>query len=447
MTMQKQNSFGASVIKIAVPVALQCMLQASFSIVDQVMVGTIGSVSVAAVGFASKLSSLYGVVIGAVVSVAGILMAQYLGADDAQEADRSFSWNLLIAMLIAALFTAVCLAFPTPLMRLYSKDDATVLVASSYLRIVCIGFLGYAANLLIATRMRCYEHATLPLLFSIAANILNTLLNALLIFGKLGFPAMGANGAAIASVVSQLFNTLLLVIGMLVTDRKRNARFVFSLSLRKLNLRTYGSIFLPVLVIEFMWSLSENVYASIYGHIGTLESAAMTLTYPIQGLMIGAMSGLAQAAGILIGKELGSKAYDSAYRKAKKLMCYGLAGSVILSAALVLLMRFYVEVYQVEPYVKQTAMQLLTVFALVSPVKVLNMILGGGIVKSGGKTRIMMGIELLGAWGFGVPLGLLGAYVWHLEIPYVYLILSMEECVRLLLTWIVFVRKKWMQTI
>ena len=128
-------------------------------------------------------------------------------------------------------------------------------------------------------------------------------------------------------------------------------------------------------------------------------------------------------------------------------MCYGLAGSVILSAALVLLMRFYVEVYQVEPYVKQTAMQLLTVFALVSPVKVLNMILGGGIVKSGGKTRIMMGIELLGAWGFGVPLGLLGAYVWHLEIPYVYLILSMEECVRLLLTWIVFVRKKWMQTI
>ena len=433
MTMQKQNSFGASVIKIAVPVALQCMLQASFSIVDQVMVGTIGSVSVAAVGFASKLSSLYGVVIGAVVSVAGILMAQYLGADDAQEADRSFSWNLLIAMLIAALFTAVCLAFPTPLMRLYSKDDATVLVASSYLRIVCIGFLGYAANLLIATRMRCYEHATLPLLFSIAANILNTLLNALLIFGKLGFPAMGANGAAIATVVSQLFNTLLLVIGMLVTDRKRNARFVFSLSLRKLNLRTYGSIFLPVLVIEFMWSLSENVYASIYGHIGTLESAAMTLTYPIQGLMI--------------GEELGSKAYDSAYRKAKKLMCYGLAGSVILSAALVLLMRFYVEVYQVEPYVKQTAMQLLTVFALVSPVKVLNMILGGGIVKSGGKTRIMMGIELLGAWGFGVPLGLLGAYVWHLEIPYVYLILSMEECVRLLLTWIVFVRKKWMQTI
>ena len=90
---------------------------------------------------------------------------------------------------------------------------------------------------------------------------------------------------------------------------------------------------------------------------------------------------------------------------------------------------------------------LLLVFAFLSPVKVLNMILGGGIVKSGGQTRVVMLVELLGTWGVGVPLAFLSAYVWRLPIPAVYLLLSTEECVRLGLTWIVFVRKRWMKTI
>lgn len=443
----RSKSFFNSVIKIAVPVALQCMLQASFSIVDQVMVGSLGSVSVAAVGIAGKLSSLYGVVIGAVVSVAGIMMAQYIGAKDEKETDRSFSLNTLVAVGIGGLFTAVCLIIPKQLMGLYSADGVTVEAAADYLRIVSLGFLPYAVDMLISARLRCMERASLPLVFSIIANVLNTALNYVLIFGKLGFSAMGANGAAIATVIAQLFNTLLLVFGMTAVDKKQGLRLLFSPKLTKMSAGKYLAIFLPVLVIEFFWSLSENVYASIYGHIGTLECAAMTLTYPIQGLMIGALSGLSQAAGILIGKELGKGEYGSAYKKSKRLMLYGLIGSIILSVLLVFMMSFYTDIYNVEDYVKQVARQILLMFAIVSPVKVMNMILGGGIVKSGGRTRIVMIIELIGTWGFGVPLGLISAYIWKLEIPWVYLILSMEECVRLGLMWIVFVQKKWMQKI
>ena len=110
-------------------------------------------------------------------------------------------------------------------------------------------------------------------------------------------------------------------------------------------------------------------------------------------------------------------------------------------------MGLYTDIYNVENYVKATARHILIVFAAVSPVKVMNMILGGGIVKSGGKTRIVMIIELFGTWGFGVPLAFLSAYVWKLSISLVYLCLSFEECVRLILTWIIFIRKKWMQKI
>ena len=428
MIFKHRDSFIQQVYKIALPVALQCMLQASFSIVDQVMVGSLGSVSVAAVGIAGKLSTLYSVVIGAVVSVAGIIISQYLGANDSEEADRGFSLHTLLSIGIGVLFMAVCLA-----------------LSATYLRLIAFGFLPYALSMMISVRMRCLERASLPLACSVIASVLNTALNYLLIFGRLGFHAMGANGAAVATVISQVFNALLLVAAMIVIDRKRGLPFRFTPKLTKMTCGSYLAIFLPVLVIEFMWSLSENLYASVYGHIGTPECAAMTLTYPVQGLTVGALSGLSQAAGILIGKELGKGESNAAYQKSKRLLLYGLTGSFALAALTVLAMGIYTELYNVEAYVKATARQILVAFAIVLPVKVLNMILGGGIVRSGGQTRTMMIIELLGTWGFGVPLALLGAYVWKFSIPLVYFILSMEECVRLLLTWIVFVRKNWMR--
>ena len=441
----RRDLFIQQVFKIALPVALQCMLQSSFSIVDQIMVGSLGSVSVAAVGIAGKLSTLYSVVIGAVVSVAGIILSQYLGANDNDEADRGFSLHTLLSIGIGVVFMAVCLAFPVRLMGLYSADGNTVAVAAKYLRIIAFGFLPYAVSMMTSVRMRCMEKASLPLVCSIISSLLNTVLNYLLIFGKLGFYAMGANGAATATVISQGFNALLMVAAMKVIDRKRGISFRFMPRLTKMTRGSYLAILFPVLVIEFMWSLSENVYASVYGHIGTPECAAMTLTYPVQGLTVGALSGIAQAAGILIGKELGKGEKHSAYQKSRRLLLYGLIGSFVLAALTVLAMGVYTDFYNVEEYVKSTARQILIAFAVVLPVKVLNMILGGGIVRSGGQTRTMMIIELLGTWGFGVPLALLGAYVWKLSIPLVYFILSMEECVRLLLTWIVFVRKNWMK--
>ena len=209
----------------------------------------------------------------------------------------------------------------------------------------------------------------------------------------------------------------------------------------------YLGILAPILVCEFMWSLGENVYAAIYGNIGTDACAAMTMTGPIQGLMIGALSGLAQAAGILIGKSLGNEEYDKAYKDSKRLMWYGLAGSLVLSVALVLLGKFYVRIYNVEPQVRTMAYQLLVVFAIVSPVKVQNMILGGGIIRSGGKTQYVMWVDLIGTWIFGVPLGLLSAFVFDLPITYVYFIFSMEEVVRLLISVVIFRKKRWMRTL
>lgn len=436
------------VCNLAIPVALQSMLQSSFSIVDQIMIGQLGSVSIAGVGMAGKFASIFSVVVAAVGAVAGIMISQYLGQRNDREIRRSFYLNLLLAIGIAVCFTVPCLCFSEQIMGLYTKEPGTLKAAAQYLALMAGTFLPMAGATLLSTLFRCMERAGLPLYASIASALLNTVLNYILIFGKCGFEPMGAQGAAIATVIAQYANFLLMLLmlkGRASLLKKKEAEE--DADDAHFDWKQYGAMLMPILVCEVAWSIGENVYAAIYGHIGTDASAAMTLINPVQGLLIGALCGLSQAAGVIVGKKLGNREYEEAYAASKKLILYGAAGAVLLSAVVLVAAPLYVEIYQVEEHVKLLTRQILTVYALVAPFKVLNMILGGGIIRSGGKTGYVMAIDMLGTWGFGVPLGLLAAFVLKLSIPYVYLLLSLEEGIRFGISMIVFQRKKWMKSL
>lgn len=443
----KTNTFYKTVMSIAVPVTLQSLLQSSFGVIDQVMTGQLGSTNIAGIGLGGKFSSLYSVLISAIAAAAGIMIAQYMGSRDERGVSRSFWVNLSAGLLIAFIFLSVCGIFPMQIMGIYTEDLATRQEAADYLRIIALSYLPMAVTTLLATMLRCMDAAALPLYASIFSAIANTGMNYVLIFGKFGFPQLGVRGAAWATVISQIIGCILTVILFLRLSRKAQIRLEVILRMDKNGKAAYLGILIPILACEFLWSLGENVYAGIYGHIGTGACAAMTLTAPVQVLFMGALSGMSQAAGIIIGKSLGSGEYERAYGESKKLMWYGLAGALVLSIALIFTRRYYLQIYQVEETVRETAYQILLAFAVIAPVKVLNMILGGGVIRSGGKTKYVMWIDIIGTWGFGVPLGMAAAFVLKLSIPYVYFILSLEECVRLGISLLVFRKRSWMNSL
>ena len=301
-----------------------------------------------------------------------------------------------------------------------------------------------AISTVLSAWLRCKEHAAVPFLASLGAVAANTGLNYLLIFGKLGAPAMGITGAAIATLVSQLLNLGLILMGFVVCLQKEAQHPLWSLRFETLTLRAYGGMILPILVSEFLWSLGQNVESAVYGHLGTASLAAYTLTFPLQGLIIGALSGLSAAAGVMVGKQLGRRAYDAAYAGSQKLMLAGLVGAVAVSALLVLLAEPYTSWYRVSPDVKRLGILLLVVFALYAPIKVENMILSGGILRSGGNTGIILVIDCLGTWCVGIPLCLLAAYGLRWGIVGVYALLNAEEAFRLVLSLVMFRRRRWM---
>lgn len=444
--MKRERAFLKNVCNLAIPVALQSMFQSSFSIVDQIMIGQLGTVSVAGVGLAGKFASIYSVTVAAIGTVAGIMLSQYIGQKNKKEVHRSFRLNLFFSLILAALFTFASIVFSKQIMGFYSTDQSTIEAAAIYLVIYAGTFLPAAGTTILSTVFRCIEKAKYPLYASITAAVMNTGLNYILIFGKLGFQPMGIVGAAIATLVSQLAN-FVVIFALYLKYKKQLDEGLEEQEIVKFNWGQYASILLPILICEFVWSLGENVYAVIYGHLGTDACAAMTLTNPIQGLMIGALCGLSQAAGVIIGKKLGEKEYDDAYQSGKKLVAYGFIGSLILSCVILLTKSLYVQIYQVEDVVKVLTQKILIAYAAIAPFKVGNMILGGGIIRSGGKTNYVMAIDMIGTWVFGVPLGLLSAFVFELPIYWVYFILSLEECVRFAISVVVFKKKGWMQSL
>lgn len=441
------KEFGKTICKIAIPVTLQSMLQSSFSIVDQLMIGQLGENSIAAVGLVGNFMLIFSVVMGAIGTVAGILVSQFLGAGDEKEAWGGFTVSNVLGFIIAGIFTLTCLLGSGAILGLYTSDAATIEAGAPYFRIVAFTFIPMAINTILATWLRCNEHAMIPLLAGVVAVISNTGLNYIMIFGHLGIDAMGVRGAGYATLAAQVLNLAFTLTGFAVCLKKDHMKMQLSMKMQKVSLKDYLIMIAPIIVSEFLWSLGQNVNSAVYGRIGTDSLAAYTLTAPIQGLFCGALSGLSAAAGIIIGKELGKKDYDQAYGDSKKLLKLGLVGALLLSVILILLSPVYASLYNVAQEVRDVTRLLLIVFAAYAPVKVLNMILGGGIIKSGGDTKTVMLIDTFGTWGVGIPLCLFAAYVLHLSIVPVYAILSVEEVVRLGISMVVFARKSWMKSL
>lgn len=187
------------------------MLQSSFSMIDQLMVGQLGSTAVSAVEVAGRPSFVYCVVLGAVATIAGIMISQYLGMEDRKMADRSLWVNLVAATALALLLGALCFLFPDQIVGLYIKDDPSVLAAGqNYLTCILWAYLPMGLSSTLAVMIRCLGRAVWPLVCGILSAIVNTGLNYALIFGHFGFPVFGVTGAAIASVVSQLVNLMMI---------------------------------------------------------------------------------------------------------------------------------------------------------------------------------------------------------------------------------------------
>jgi Na+-driven multidrug efflux pump len=173
----------------------------------------------------------------------------------------------------------------------------------------------------------------------------------------------------------------------------------------------------------------------------------MTLMYPIQGIAIGALCGVSSAAGIIVGNSLGADDEEKAWSQAVSFVRLTVAAGIIIALAVCALSPLYVRLFNVAPDTRAITVRILIAFALVFTAKVFNMVVGGGVLQAGGQTKFMTAVNIIGTWGFGVPLGFVTAYVLKLPIWWVYFILSLEEYVRLAISVWLLNSRRWMKNV
>lgn len=440
----EKKTFYREMTAIALPVTIQSVLQAVLSLIDQVMLSGLGNDKLAGVGLASKFVGLFTVTVAAVVAVAGIMIAQYIGSKSKEGMSDSFFSNLYFAAFLTVFMILLSVTIPKQIIAIYSEDPLTIEQGATYLKIMAIGFLPQTLTLMLAAVLRNVEAAKVSMVASGISVVLNTLLNYLLIFGIGIFPKMGTAGAALATSIARIVEFLIIFIMFMKVKKQKDLCFKIKFVFERSFLKKILEILAPILVCEFLWSLGENVYGIIYGHIGTKECAAMSITYPIQNIVIGALSGVSASAGIMIGNALGGSDHQVAYEKSKQFLKVTISLALVISVMIAVLAKCYVNVFKVDAATRQVAVYILYAYAIVFTAKVINMVLGGGVLRSGGQTKYIMLVDIIGTWCIGVPVGFLTAYVLKLPIYYVYFMISLEEFVRVILCMTLFKSKRWM---
>ena len=332
-TFLGSKGFYKSALAVMIPVVLQQLINTLFNVVDTVMVGSLGEMTMSAVSVANKPGMIYNGCFFGITGAGGLMLSQYYGARDHEQCQSIFSLQFVLGLFFAALYFVVLRFFPQWVMSIFVKDVNTIAIGVSYLRIVSFSYLPAAVASTCIFSMRSLGHNKIPMTISLAALFMNALFNYVFMFGKLGFPAMGVEGAAIGTLLSR---TIEMCIYLFVLVKRRSffsLRLDALLRIRLGVLKSFIRRALPLTGNELLWSTGLNVYFWAYARLDEPSIPAMVIAD--QAFMVGFVlsTGISSAVSVLIGTELGAGNFEKARKSCKHLLslvcCIALACSLI----------------------------------------------------------------------------------------------------------------------
>jgi putative MATE family efflux protein len=443
----QDKKFFSTMLRLAAPIMLQNMVFSSLGLVDGLMIGQLGEDAVAAVGVANQVFFILQLLLFGITSGTAIFIAQYWGQKDLERIQSVMGLSLLMSVLGSLILSAGAIVAPLKILGIYTTDVSVLVQGESYLRFVAISYVFSAITFTFSSALRSTENVRLPMAISLMALSINTLLNYCLILGNFGFPALGVKGAAIATTVSRIFETILLLI---ITYKQKSpiaAKIKSFLNYRILELGKFFKTLLPVIATEITWSFGIATYNIIYARIGTESIAAINIAQTLDRLIFVIFIGLGNACAIMLGKQIGLGENNIAKDYGKKFLVIGASGAAIFGLIMLTLANPLLSLYKVSITTIEYTFKILIAMAITLPIRSLNFLILIGILRSGGDTRFAFFADAGMVWVVGVPMALLGAYVLKLPIHWVYVLSLIQEVVTVVLGIYRFVSGKWIHSL
>lgn len=441
------KGFWTVTLSLAVPIALQQMLAASFSLIDTLMVGQLGDIALSATGMAGQWSWLFAMVLFGIASGASVFVSQYWGDGNVRGIRRSVGISVSAGLIVSFIFMAIAMFFPEKIIYIFNKKPEIISEGSKYLRYACISYPAMALTNILGATLRSVERPKLPMTVSGISAAANVVLNYVLIF-----PAdLGVKGAAIATAISAWISPILLIAFSIARKNILIAplrEFAFSM-------RSVGEFFkktTPVIINETMWGMGTVAYNIIFANIGHEEYAAITIVKTFENLTFCFFMGLCSACCVMVGKSIGAGEIKESIRDTKRFMILMPLVSAIICAIIIPLRGPLVSIFNlgsnISQYTLTTAQYIIIIYAVWMIVRNIPYLTVVGIFRPGGDTLMGMLVEIGALWLFAVPMTFIAANVWHLPFLAVYATMYLcEDIPKSMVFWIHYRSGKWIRPV
>ncbi len=449
-------SFYKRTLVIAIPIMIQNLITNLVALIDNIMVGRIGTEQMSGVAISNQLFFVFNLAIFGAISGAGIFCAQFFGKKDYEGVKSSFRFKFMTAGLIVVLGCLIFLSFGGNLITLYLHDAdkgidlaKTFFYAKQYMKIMLIGLVPFAFEQVYSSTLREGGISTPPMVAGIIAVFTNIVLNFFLIFGIGIFPALGVVGAAIATVISRFVQLAIVV--MWTHSHKSKLPFIENIYKTfkipaNLAKRILINGLIPLTANECLWGASVAALAQCYSVRGIDVVAGQNIANTVINLFNVLFIAFGSGIAVVVGQLLGADDTKGAKDAAPKLIFFSGAMCVVVGAVMACVSKLFPEFYNTTDNVKALATAFIFISAVSMPVHSVSHAIYF-IIRSGGKTFITFLFDSVFAWGISVPLAFILAHFTDFDIVVIYVCTQLVEMIKCLIGMILIKKGIWISNI
>ena len=435
------------VLQLAAPIALQNIVTYLVSLADNLMVGSLGELALSGVYVAVQPQGILQMLVIGMGAAMSILSTQYWGKKDTDSMKIIIGIALKLSTGAGLLFLLATLFFPEQILRLFTNDEAVLVESMKYMKYIRFTYVFFSITQCLIAAMRCVERVKIGMVLSFATLCLDTFLNWVLIFGKLGAPAMGVEGAALSTLIVRMIELPVMILYVRFADDRLRLRLKDLLKSNILLLRDFFKYGFPVLLGDIFWGINLAVQGAIIGRLGSTALASVSISNTIFSILAVGMYGTAGASAIIIGKTVGSGNYDLVKEYAKKLQILFLVIGVVSGLCMFIAKDYILKLYNISGDTIVMATQFLTVLSVTMVGTSYQMSSLTGIVRPGGAIHFVLINDLIHVWLIVIPSALLAAFVFHAPPVVVFACLKCDQILKCFVAVIKVNRFKWIKNL
>ena len=445
------RAFYRRLFAVMIPIFIQNLITNFVNLLDNVMVGQVGTEPMSGVAIVNQLLFVFNLCVFGGLAGAGIFTSQYYGKNDQEGVRQTMRLKVWIGGVIVLLFGGMLLFFGPDLIGLFLHEGeegldlaATLQYGEGYLRVMLLQIVPFAVTQVYASTLRGTGETVLPMRAGIAAVLVNLVFNYILIFGKLGFPALGVIGAAAATVLARFVECAIVV----VWAHRHTAELPYMVGIfRSLRVpaaltRKVVALGTPLLLNELLWSGGMTVLNQCYSLRGLEVVSAFNISATVGNLFFGAFISIGDAISILIGQLLGAGELERAVEDDRRLVAFSFAVSLLVTGIMVLISPFVPRLYNTTDSVRALAFRLLLIGSLLMPAHAYANACYFTI-RSGGKTLITFVFDSLFVWVLQIPLAFVLSRLTRVPIVPMYLLVESMNLIKCVIGAVMLRSRKW----